>query len=86
MKHPIFKSSTVISCLILLMGLWYSAVAFSAAEMNEKSSSEIKSNRCQEIRATYDKNIDAKIQSQLRQIYNDNSCFIKDMNKKIRFY
>ena len=57
------------------MGLWYSAVAFSSTEMNEKSSSEINSSRCQEIRANYKKNIDAKIQSQLRQIYKDNACF-----------
>ncbi len=85
MKHPIFKCSSnksVIQSLILLMGLWYSAVAFSSTETNEKSMSEIESSRCQEIRASYDKNLDAKIQNQLRQIYKDNSCFKKDMNKK----
>ena len=79
MKHPIFKSSSanksVIQCLVLLTGLWNSTLAFSSPEMNEKSESETKSNYCQEIKATYDKNLDAKIQGQLRQIYKDNACF-----------
>ena len=57
------------------MGLWYSAVAFSSTAINEKSRSETKSNYCQEIKATYNKNLDVKIQSQLRQIYKDNACY-----------
>jgi hypothetical protein len=81
MKHPIFKSSSdnksVIQGLILLMGLWYSTVSFSSPEMNK-----IGTGHCEEITAAYANNQDAEIQSQLRQIFKDNSCFKKDMNKK----